>query len=127
LLAITEPDELSSLNSGESEDNDKYDVAIDAELGSMIINDERGKAPTRYCYICWKPTHISPDCPLISDEEREDIAKRREDAPANRSRVVRFRPSPAKLTIYKQPPLIRQREKPHLRLGERHNIGMKKN
>jgi hypothetical protein len=52
LLAITEPDEKSSSTSGESEDNDKYDVAMDAELGCMIVNGGRGQLPTRYCYIC---------------------------------------------------------------------------
>jgi hypothetical protein len=83
LLAITEPDEKSSSTSGESEDNYKYDVAMDAELGSMVVNGDRGQTPTHYCYICWKPTHISPDCPLISGEEREAIAKRREAALAD--------------------------------------------
>jgi hypothetical protein len=124
LLAVTEPDEKSSSTSGESEDNDKYNVAMDAELGCMIVSSDRGKPLTRYRYNCWKPTHISPDCPLISDEEREAIAKRREAALAGRSRVVRFRPSPAWLTRHKQPPLIRQGEKPHLRFGERHNVWM---
>jgi hypothetical protein len=90
----------------------------------MVVTGDRGQPPTRYCYICWKPTHISPDCPLISDEEREDIAKRREAALADRSRVVRFHPSPARLTRSKQQPLIRQGEKRHLRFGERHNVGM---
>jgi hypothetical protein len=123
LLAITEPDEKSSSTSGESEDNDKYDVAMDAELGCMIVS---GQTPTRYCYICWKPTHISPVCPLIYDEEREAIAKRREAALADRSRVVRFRPIPVWLTKDKRPPLIRQGEKQHLRFGERHNVGMDK-
>jgi hypothetical protein len=74
----------------------------------------------------WKPTHISPDCPLISDEEREAIAKRREAAFADRSCVVRFRPIPAWLARDQQQPLIRQGEKPHLRFGERHNVGMDK-
>jgi hypothetical protein len=124
LLAITEPDEMSSSTSGESEDNDKYDVAMDAELDCMVVNGDRGQLPTRYCYICWNPTHISPDCPLISDEERKAIAKSREAALSDRSRVVRFRPSPSWLTIDKQPPLIRQGEKPHLRFGERHNVEM---
>jgi hypothetical protein len=124
LLAITEPDEKSSSTSGESEDNDKYDVAMDAELGCMVVNGDRGQPPIRYCYIFWKHTHISPDCPLLSDEEREAIAKRREAALADRSPVVRFRPSTSWLTRGKQPPLIRQGEKPHLRFGERHNIGM---
>jgi hypothetical protein len=95
LLAITEPDENSSSTSGESEDNDKYDVAMDTELGCMIVNGDGGQPPTCYCYICWNLTYISPDCPLISDEEREAIAKRREVSPADRSRVVCFRPSPA--------------------------------
>jgi hypothetical protein len=75
-------------------------------------------------YIFGEPTHISPDCPLISDEEREAIAKRREAALADRSRVVRFRPSPAWLARDEQPPLIRQGEKTLLRFGERHNVGM---
>jgi hypothetical protein len=119
LLAITEPDEKSSSTSGESEDNDKYDVALDAELGCMVVNGDHNQPPTRYCYICWKPRHISPDCPLISDEEREAIAKRREAALADRSRVVGFRPSHAWLTKDNQQPLIRQGEKPHLRFGER--------
>jgi hypothetical protein len=48
LLAITELDEKSSSTSGESEDNDKYDVAMDAELGCMIVNGDRGQPPTRY-------------------------------------------------------------------------------
>jgi hypothetical protein len=52
LLAITDPDEKSSSTSGESEDNDKYDVAMDAELGCMIVNGGRGQPLTRYCYIC---------------------------------------------------------------------------
>jgi hypothetical protein len=43
LLAITEPDEKSSSTSGESEDNDKYDVAMDGELGCMIVNGDRGQ------------------------------------------------------------------------------------
>jgi hypothetical protein len=124
LLAITEPDEKSSSTSGESEDNDKYNVAMDAELGCMVVDGDRGKPSTRYSYISCKPTHISPDCPLISDEEQEAIAKRREAALADRSRVVRFRPSPAWLSRNKQPPLMRQGEKPHLCFGERHNVGM---
>jgi hypothetical protein len=124
LLAITEPDEKSSSTSGESEDNDKHDVAMDAELDCMIINGDRGQTPTRYCYICWKPTHISPECSLISDQEREVIAKRREAALADRSRVVRFRPIPAWISRDKQPPLIRQGEKRHLRFGEGHNVRM---
>jgi hypothetical protein len=78
----------------ESEVNDKDNVAMDAELGCMIVNGDHGQPPTCYCYICWKPTHISPDCPMISDEEREAITKRREVALADRSRVVRFRPNP---------------------------------
>jgi hypothetical protein len=61
---------------------------------------------------------------LISDEEREAIAKRREAALADTSRVVRFRSSPACLTRDKKPPLIRQGEKPHLRFGARHNVWM---
>jgi hypothetical protein len=61
---------------------------------------------------------------VISDEGREDIAKRRDAALADRSRVVRFRPSPALLTRDKQPPIIRLGEKPHLCFGERHNVGM---
>jgi hypothetical protein len=69
LLAITEPDERPSSTSGESEENDKYDVAMDADLGCMIVNGDRGQAPTRYCSICWNPAHITPDCLLISDEE----------------------------------------------------------
>jgi hypothetical protein len=60
LLAITESDEKSSSTSGESEDNDKYDVAMDVELGCMVINGDRGQPPTRCCYICWYPTNISP-------------------------------------------------------------------
>jgi hypothetical protein len=72
----------------------------------------------------WKPTHISPDCPLISDEEREATAKRREAALADRSRVVRFRPSPAWLTRDKQQTLIRQGHKPHHRFVESHNVEM---
>jgi hypothetical protein len=40
LLAITEP---SSSNSGEFEDNDRYDVAMDAEIGCIIVNGERGQ------------------------------------------------------------------------------------
>jgi hypothetical protein len=92
---------------------------MDAELGCMVVNGDRGQPSIHYCYICWKPTHISPDCPFISDEEREASAKRREVALADRSRVVRFRPSHACLTRDKQPPLIRQGEKPHLRFGER--------
>jgi hypothetical protein len=124
LLAITELDEKSSSTSGESEDNDKYNVAMDAELGCMVVNGDRGQPPTRYCYICWKPTHISPDCPLISDEERDAIAKRREAALVDRSREVRFRPIPAWLTRDKQQPLIRQGKKPHLQFGEGHDVGM---
>jgi hypothetical protein len=124
LLAITVPDEKSSSTSGESEDNDKYDVEMDAEIGCMIVNGDRGQPPTRYCCVCWNPRKTSPESPLISDEEREAIAKRREAALADRSRVVRFRPSPAWITRDKQPPLIRQGEKPHLRFGERHNVGM---
>jgi hypothetical protein len=118
--------EKSSSTSEESEENDKYDVAMDAELGCMVVNGDRSQPPTRYRYICWKPTHISPDCLLISDEEREAIAKRREAALADRSRVVRFRPSPAWITRDKQQHLIQQGEKPHLRFGERHNVGMDK-
>jgi hypothetical protein len=49
LLAISEPDEKSSSDSGESEDNGKYDVAMDAELGCMVDNGDRGQPPTRYC------------------------------------------------------------------------------
>jgi hypothetical protein len=124
LLSITEPDEKSLSSSGESDDNDKYDVAMDAELSCMIVNGKDGQPPTSYCHICWKPTHISPDCTLISDEKCETIAKRREDALADRSRVVRFHTSAAWLTRNKQPPLIRQGDKPHLRFGERHNVGM---
>jgi hypothetical protein len=63
---------------------------------------------------------------LISDEEREAIAKRQETALADRSRVLRFRPIPAWLTRDNQPLLIRQGEKLHLRFGERHNLGMEK-
>jgi hypothetical protein len=124
LLAITEPDEKSTSTSGEFEDNDKYDVAMHAEIGCMVVNGDRGQPPTRYCYICWKPTQMSSDLPLISDEEREAIAKRREVALADRSRVERFLPCPAWLTRDMQQPLIRQGEKPHLRFGERHNVGM---
>jgi hypothetical protein len=124
LLAITEPDEKSSSTSGESEYNDKYDVAMDAKIGCMVVNGDRGQPLTRYCYIFWKPTHISPDCPLISDEELEAIAKRREASLADKSHVVRFRPSPVWLTKDNQPCLIRQGEKPHLCFGERHNVGM---
>jgi hypothetical protein len=90
-LAIIDPDEKSSSTSIESEDNYKYDMAMDAELGCMVVNGDRVQPPTRYCYICWQLTHISPECPLISDEEREAIANRREAALAKRSRVVRFR------------------------------------
>jgi hypothetical protein len=126
LLAITEPDEKSSSTSEESEDNDKYEVAVDAKIDCMVVKGDRGRPPTRYCYICRKPTHISPDCPLISDKEREAIAKRREAALADRSRVMRFRPKTAWLTRDKQPPLIRQGEKPHHIFGERHNAGMDK-
>jgi hypothetical protein len=90
----------------------------------MIVNGDSGHPPTRYFYICWKPTHISPDCPSISDEEREAIAKRREAALADMSRMVRFRPSPAWLKSDKQPSLIRQGEEPHVRFGECHNVGM---
>jgi hypothetical protein len=43
LLAITELDEKSSSTHGESEDNDKYDVAIDAELGCMVLYGDRGQ------------------------------------------------------------------------------------
>jgi hypothetical protein len=99
---------------------------MDAELVCLVVNGNRCQPPTCYCYICWKPTHISPDCPLISDEERDAIAKRREAALADRSRVVRFHPSPAWLTRDKQQPLIRQGGKPHLRFGERHNVGIDK-
>jgi hypothetical protein len=97
---------------------------MDAELGYMVVNGERGQPSTRYCFICWNPTHISPDCPLISDEEQEAIAKRREAALADRSRVVRFRSIPVWITRDKKPRLIRQGKKPHLRFGERHNVGM---
>jgi hypothetical protein len=69
LLSITEPDERSSSSSGESEDNDKYDVEMDAELGCMVVTGDRGQPPTRFRNNCWKSTHISPDCPLISDKE----------------------------------------------------------
>jgi hypothetical protein len=124
LLPITEPDEKFSSTSGKSEDNDMYDVEMDAGLGCMIVNGNRGQPPTRYCYICWNPTHLSPECSLISDEEREAIAKRRETALAGRSRVVRFRPSPVWITRDEQTLLIRQVEKPHLRFGACHNVGM---
>jgi hypothetical protein len=97
---------------------------MDAELGCRIVNGERGQPPTRYCYVYWKPTHISPDCPLISDEEREAIDKRREDALTDRSCVEFFRSISAWLTRDKQQTLIRQGEKPHLRFGEHHNVGM---
>jgi hypothetical protein len=118
------PSQIRSLRQPRESPNDQYDVTMDAELGCTIVNGERGQPPTRYCYICWNPTHISPDCLLISGEEREDIAKRREAAIADRSRVVRFNPNPAWLTRDKQPPLIRQGEKPLLRFGERHSVRM---
>jgi hypothetical protein len=37
--------------------------------------------------------YILPDCPLISDEEREAVYKIRDAALADRSRVMRFRPT----------------------------------
>jgi hypothetical protein len=43
LLAITEPDEKSLSTFGESKDNDKYDEVMDAELGCMIVNGDRGQ------------------------------------------------------------------------------------
>jgi hypothetical protein len=54
--------------------------------------------PIRCCYICWKPTHISLDLSLISDEKRLATGKRREVALAVRCRRAQFRPNPGRLT-----------------------------
>jgi hypothetical protein len=62
---------------------------MDAKLGCIIVNGEHGRLPTRYRHICRKLSQISPDCPLISDEEREAVFTRIEAALVDKSRVVR--------------------------------------
>jgi hypothetical protein len=90
----------------------------------MVDSGERGQPATRYCYICRSTTHISPDCPFMIDKEREEIAKRREVALAEGSRMAHFRPTPAWLIRERRLPLVEAREaRPSIHFGERHNIG----